>query len=208
MSTTRQRPEEQFVMPVEASRRGAHRARVHPVLGVLPMIAVAGVVIGVVMLAWTLFSGAGPDQTASPVGVVASATTSADPNADADGGAQSPAPSASSSAATEKEPTQEPAKTAAPAAVDKDLKVTVRNSTKIKGLAAGAATKLKAEGWTINGTPDNFSPTINSTVFYAEPAQKASALAVAQVLGIDLVKENADRAPKGITAVLGPDYQR
>ena len=38
--------EEQFVVPLEASRRGAHRARVSPLLGALPVVAVAVVVVG------------------------------------------------------------------------------------------------------------------------------------------------------------------
>ncbi|WP_088318260.1 LytR C-terminal domain-containing protein [Kineosporia sp. R_H_3] len=207
MNTTRQRNEDQYVMPVEASRRGAHRARVSPLLGALPVVAVAVVVVGVVLLAWTLFGGSGGGTTtAEPAGGVSSA-------AQPSGGQSSavePAPSKSpSDAASEPspEPTKETSSTPA-STVDKSLKIVVRNSTSTGGLARGAASKLTAKGWTINGIPDNYRPTIPTTVFYAEDSQKASALAVAKVLAIDLVKQDADMAAKGITVVLGSDYQR
>lgn len=206
MNTTRQRNEDQYVMPVEASRRGAHRARVSPLLGALPVVAVAVVVVGVVLLAWTLFGGSGGGATtAEPAGGVSSAAQpSASKPATKPAPAKTPAPAASEPS---QEPTQEPS--SAPAAtVDKTLKIVVRNSTKTAGLAKGAASKLTAKGWTINGIPDNYRPTIPSTVFYADDSQKASALAVAKVLSIDLVKQDADMASKGITAVLGSDYQR
>ncbi|MBI4939319.1 MAG: LytR C-terminal domain-containing protein [Actinobacteria bacterium] len=207
MNTTRQRNEDQYVMPVEASRRGAHRARVSPLLGALPVVAVAVVVVGVVLLAWTLFggSGGGGTTTAEPAGGVSSA---------AQPGGQSSAPkpaSTKSPSAAQSEPSQEPTKEtpSTPAStVDKSLEIVVRNSTSTGGLARGAASKLTAKGWTINGTPDNYRPTIPTTVFYAEDSQKASALAVAKVLSIDLVKQDADMAAKGITVVLGSDYKR
>lgn len=206
MNTTRQRNEDQYVMPVEASRRGAHRARVSPLLGALPVVAVAVVVVGVVLLAWTLFGGSGGGTTtAEPAGGVSSA---AQPSGGQSSASQ-PAPSKSQSAANQ--PSQQPTKEtpAAPVStVDKSLKIVVRNSTLTKGLARGAASKLTAKGWTINGIPDNYRPTIPTTVFYAEDSQKASALAVAKVLAIDLVKQDADMAAKGITVVLGSDYQR
>ncbi|WP_088281542.1 LytR C-terminal domain-containing protein [Kineosporia sp. A_224] len=207
MNTTRQRNEDQYVMPVEASRRGAHRARVSPLLGALPVVAVAVVVVGVVLLAWTLFGGSGGGTTtAEPAGGVSSAAVqpSASKPATKPAPAKTPSPAASEPS---QEPTQEPS--SAPAStVDKTLKIVVRNSTSTGGLARGAASKLTAKGWTINGIPDNYRPTIPSTVFYADDSQKASALAVAKVLSIDLVKQDADMASKGITAVLGSDYQR
>lgn len=202
---TRQRTEDQYVMPVEASRRGAHRARVSPLLGALPFVAVAVVVVGVVLLAWTLFGGGSTSTTAEPAGGVSSAASQ--PAASGAPAASSPAaePSASKSAAAQ--PSKTPVKSSAPAAtVDKTFKIVVRNSTNTKGLAAGAADKLKARGWTINGIPDNYKPTIDSTVVYNDPAQKASALAVARILGIDLVKPDPTLAAKGITVILGPDY--
>ena len=203
---TRQRTEDQYVMPVEASRRGAHRARVSPLLGALPFVAVAVVVVGVVLLAWTLFGGnGGTSTTAEPAGGVSSAASQ--PAASGKPAASSAAPKPSASKTQAAQPSKTPVKSSAPAStVDKTLKIVVRNSTNTKGLAAGAATKLKAKGWTINGIPDNYKPTVNSTVFYNDPAQKASALAVARILGIDLVKPDPTMAAKGVTVVLGPDY--
>lgn len=201
---TRQRTEDQYVMPVEASRRGAHRARVSPLLGALPFVAVAVVVVGVVLLAWTLFGGNGGTSTvAEPASGVSSA---ASPPASGKPAASSAAAEPSASKSTAAEPSKTPSKSPA-AQVDKTLKIVVRNSTGTKGLAAGAADRLKAKGWTINGIPDNYKPTIDSTVFYNDPSQKPSAQAVARILGIDLVKPDPTMAAKGVTVVLGPDYQ-
>ena len=205
---TRQRPEDQYVMPVEASRRGAHRARVSPLLGALPFVAVAVVVVGVVLLAWTLFGGNGGGTTATePAGGVSSAASqpASTGKPAASSGAQQPSATKSQPAPTK---SSTPVKsTPAASRVDKTLKIVVRNSTSTKGLAAGAADKLKAQGWTINGIPDNYKPTISSTVFYNDPSQKASAQAVAKILGIDLVKPDPATAVKGVTVILGPDYQ-
>lgn len=192
-------------MPVEASRRGAHRARVNPLLGALPIVAVAVVVVGVVLLAWTLFGGAG-DATQS-----AGAVSTASPSAAASGGGQA-SPSSEVLPSESAEPTPEPSSaepTPEPtpeSVVDKSQQIVVRNSTGTAGLARGAAARLEEAGWTINGIPDNFRPTIDSTVFFATDEQRANARAVAKVLGIDLVKKNASRAEKGVTVILGPDY--
>jgi pyruvate/2-oxoglutarate dehydrogenase complex dihydrolipoamide acyltransferase (E2) component len=199
VNTTRQRNDDQYVMPVEASRRGAHRARVSPLLGVLPFVAVAVVVVGVIGLAWALFGGPGGGSSAQPAGVVSTAPAGGTKSAAAQT-SKVPAPPTSSA-----EPA--PSASAAPEpTVDRSSPIVVRNSTRTKGLAARAATALEADGWSINGIPDNYRPTIDSTVFYAEEGQKATASAVAKDLGIDLVTRDAARAPKGVTVILGADW--
>jgi hypothetical protein len=199
VNTTRQRPDDQYVMPVEASRRGAHRARVSPFLAALPFVAVAIVVTGVVALAWTLFGGTDTGSTAQPAGVVTAASSPASTRAS---GSTTKSPAATKSSATTKAGVSTP-----PAAtVDKGEPVVVRNSTRTKGLAARAASALKDQGWTIRGTPDNYRPAIDSTVFYAQDAQKATAEAVAKDLGIARVTKDADLAARGVTVILGGDY--
>jgi hypothetical protein len=207
VNTTRQRSDDQYVMPVEASRRGAHRARVTPLLAALPFVAVAVVVTGVVALAWTLFGGSGAD-TAQQAGAVSTASRSAS-GATASGAktTASTKPATTKPAATKTTATRTSAGQTPAATVDKTAAVVVRNSTRTKGLAAKAAAALVADGWTINGTPDNYRPTIDSTVFYAQDSQLANAQAVAKALGIDLVTKNAARAGKGVTVILGADYQ-
>ena len=37
--------DERFVVPLEASRRGAHRARVSPLVAMMPVVAVVGIVV-------------------------------------------------------------------------------------------------------------------------------------------------------------------
>lgn len=203
MNPTRQRPDDQYVMPVEASRRGAHRARVSPLIGALPFVAVAVVVTGVVLLAWTLFGGAG--DTTQSAGAVSTAPSAAGEPSPSEPG--EPSPDASGEPSPQ-ESQAEPTPTPKPSSVvDKTQAIVVRNSTQTTGLARGAAARLEDEGWSIDGTPDNVRPAIDSTVFYAADEQRASARAVAKVLGIDAVKKNASRAEKGITVILGPDYQ-
>ncbi len=210
MNTTRQRQDDPYVMPVEASRRGAHRARVSPILGALPFVAVAVVVVGVVALAWALFGTSGGDAGSQTAGAISSAPAEGTASQAAQPSSATRTPTASpSQASASQEPSQKPSAEPAPSStVDKSLKITVRNSTRTKGLAAGAATRLENRGWTINGIPDNYRPTIPSTVFYADDDQKASAVAVAKVLRIDVVTQDGSMATKGITVVLGSDYAR
>jgi LytR cell envelope-related transcriptional attenuator len=204
VNTTRQRPDDQYVMPVEASRRGAHRARMSPMLSALPFVAVAVVVTGVVALAWTLFGGPGNDPTATPAGVVSRSVT---PSGSATAG-RSKSPSSSRTTKVASRTASTPAASNPGAGVvDRTSPIVVRNSTRTQGLARRAAAALQSKGWTIDGTPDNYRPAINSTVFYAQDAQLVTAQAVAKDLGIALVQQSTARATKGITVILGADYQ-
>lgn len=208
MSTTKPPAgyDDRFVVPLEPSRRGAHRARVSPVVGVLPVVAVLAVVLVVVLLAWTLIAGSGRDSSGNAVATGAPTDVVAQP------GQQSaqPAPSdtvstpPASSAAT----TTGAATTAPEGTVDKTGTVTVLNSTTRTGLARKVATTLNGKGWTgadFATTPKAAART-TTAVFYATAAQKAVADAVVADLGIGTVRKSSQFGTAGVTVVLGADY--
>ncbi len=59
--------DERLVVPLEASRRGAHRARVSPLVAALPLLAVVVVVAAVIGVAYTLFLGRSANDAADPL---------------------------------------------------------------------------------------------------------------------------------------------
>ncbi|GEA88177.1 LytR C-terminal domain-containing protein [Cellulomonas cellasea] len=97
-----------------------------------------------------------------------------------------------------------------PAAPEPDLAtaVTVFNAAKVAGLAGETAEKLTGAGFTNVDTGNHTGAGVNgTTVFYAGEAQKATADAVAQALGITQVLPSATEAAAGIAVVLEADYQ-
>ncbi len=130
--------DERLVVPLEASRRGAHRARVSPLLAALPLLAVIVVVAAVIGVAYTLFLRPSTNDAADPLGSspnpgattsapVASAPAAAQPSASAG----SPVSASSNSASTVD-------------AVDKSVKITVYNGSvpAVNGLAKDGQAKL------------------------------------------------------------------
>src|SRR5215467_1449614 len=66
--------EDRYTVPLEANRRGAHRARPNPLTGTLPVVAVAVVVIAVIAGAFVLLgSGLLPSSNGSASSGVAGA---------------------------------------------------------------------------------------------------------------------------------------
>ncbi len=205
--------DERFVVPLEASRRGAHRARVNPVLAVLPLIAVAAVVAGVILLAYTLlsstlFAGDG-SNTADPGGGTA-VTEPAATGSPGQTGAPGADPEASASASRSASPSQA-ATTSAPAVrVDKSIVLSVFNGSEpaVNGLGRKAAAALKAKGWK-HGEPATWQGTDvdRTTIFYSTADQAASARAVRAVLGVGVVKPSPSQAGEGITVVVSNDWE-
>jgi hypothetical protein len=190
--------DERYVVPLEASRRGAHRARVSPVMAVLPVVAVVGIVVGAIALVYAVFGGLGDGpETAAPAGSTPAATSSA-----ATGGATAPAES-SPAASQEVSPTA----SVSAGEVDLTIPVAVFNGSGTTGLGFRGADKLKAAGWTV-GEPQTWKggAVRTTTVFYGTAAQRASALAIVKALGKGSAKLSAAKAGTGITAVIGPDF--
>jgi hypothetical protein len=196
---TSQRPRtgERHVTPLESTRRGAHRARPGALAAALPMLAVIAVVVIAVFALFQIFDSGGSaadpgqavkDSPQASAGPQASAQpqSSADPQA-------SPSPSSPGDN---------------PGAVDKQAQLIVLNNTATKGLASKAANKLKGADWTVK-TIDNLTPrnqVTQTTVFYADSDQEATAQAVLDSLGVGQISQSAHMAEKGITVVLAGDF--
>jgi hypothetical protein len=189
--------DERFVIPLEASRRGAHRARVSPVMAALPVVAVAAIVVGAIALVAVFLGGTG-GPTAGANATTAATTT---PTA---AGSGTPSAAATGSASTSPTESSSPA-----AAVDKSLQVSVFNATSpaVSGLGRRVASKLEAAGW-ITGTVASWTgpQVLTTTVFYGKDEQRATAQALAKVLGHAALKLSASKAGPGLTVALGNDY--
>jgi hypothetical protein len=182
--------EERYAAPVEASRRGAHRARPNPLTSVLPVVAGMAVVVLVVVGAFTLLGDRGTD---SSVGAAPTTQPSASSSA-------APSASASTPAATGS-PSADPG-----AAVDKTIELRVLNSTSTGGLAAKFSEQVETDGWTVATTGDSNQRGLETTlVYYGKSSQKPSADALVDALGFGKTKKSAGNAGDGITIVLGED---
>ena len=184
--------DERYVVPLEASRRGAHRARVSPIVAALPVVAVLGVVVGAVALVWVFLGslGGGTDSASTPPASTAAASSTA-PGAASSAPASSPTAAPSSAAGT----------------VDKTIPVAVYNGTSTSGLARKASTRLTAAGWTLGPVQSwTGGPVAVTTVYYRTEAQRASALSIVHTLGHGTAKLSVSKAGAGISAVIGADY--
>jgi hypothetical protein len=185
--------DERFVVPLEASRRGAHRARVSPVMAVLPVAAVVGIVVGAIAMVYIFLGGLGDGDAGT------TATTTAAPSTSSSTAASTAASSTSASGTAG----------AIAGTVDKTIPLTVYNGTSptVTGLARKAGTKLTAAGWSV-GTPESWtgSPLSTTTVYYGRDEQRASALAVVKVLGRGSAKLSASKAGTGMAVVIANDY--
>ncbi|GGI42039.1 hypothetical protein GCM10010988_37040 [Cnuibacter physcomitrellae] len=108
-----------------------------------------------------------------------------------------------SSAAPVETPTPTPTVTPA---VDPQATVTVLNGTDVAGLAGAVGQAVVANGWA-EPTVANASETdvATSTVYYADPAAEAAALAMSQQLGIPVSLSSAFPGAT-LTVVIGADY--
>lgn len=183
--------DERYVMPLEASRRGAHRARVSPVMAVLPIVAVVGIVIGAIALVYLFFGGLGgsgsASQATSSVQGTPAVTTSAAPA------------STSTSAATPS------ASASTGGTVDKTISVSVYNATGVTGLARRYGAKVTAAGWSL-GTVASWSTRLSDTVvYYGTDTQEATAQALVKVVGHGETRLSPAKAGTGISVVIGND---
>lgn len=187
--------DERFVVPLEASRRGAHRARVSPIMAALPVAAVVGIVVGAIVLVYWFLGGGRSEVGTGP-------TTVASPSA-----AATSSPTASDAAAS---PSEDPSTSSAVGGtVDKSITLDVYNGTtpNVSGLARRAANKLTAAGWT-TGKIETWAddPVTQTTVYYGSAEQKATAQAVVKAIGRGTVKLSESKAGAGMAVVIGNDF--
>lgn len=205
MSATRQPVHERYGAPVEASRRGAHRARSAAVTTVFPVVAGLAVVTLVILGVFSLLGG-DPETPGRRAAVAApTATGSAAPTADPEAGdPPASAPSASADGGAGDGEAEE--EKGAAAEVDKDVPLVVLNSVSVNGLASRTKTALEGDDWTVTRTGDSIERNRDTTtVYYGDAEDEASAEAVVETLGFGRVLRSAEIARKGITIVLGQD---
>ena len=126
-------------------------------------------------------------------------------------GAPDSAPADTPAAEKEVEPIEEEAVPVTdPTQIDTEgLTLTVLNGTTSQGMAARATSRLTDVGWPeATATNADSTDVAQSVVAYSEDADKASALGIAQLLGIDADSVVQTTAYPGarITVVLGANY--
>jgi hypothetical protein len=198
--------DERLVVPLEASRRGAHRARINPLMSALPVLAVVLVVLAVVGVAYTLFVKGSNSNDDTATGTVpatsAPAATGSAPTTTAPGGASSstkPATSPSASSST------------AAATVNKAASFSVYNGSvnQVPGLAKKANATLNGAGFTkgevVSGNPP-VDRSRTTRIYYATSADKATAEALKDALGGGSIRLNPTVAARGLVVVVGDNY--
>lgn len=193
--------DDRYTAPVEASRRGAHRARPNPLTAVLPVVAGIVVVALVIGGTFALLRPSGQDSG----GNVAAAPTADVPTGGAQPtGAPDGTPSAGDSGADSgDEPSGGPTSRAT---VDKDSPIRVLNSVSVAGLAKRHARTLEGAGWTVGETGNSSQRNLTTTrVYYATTADAATAKAIVKALGFGEAVRSTAGARGGTTVVLGRD---
>jgi len=199
MTMTRSDRDQRFEV-TDVSRRGAHRARPNPLIGMLPAVALVTILVIVVGMAYVLFGRTGATST-SDTGSVPQVDASLASGA---AGAASPAagsdPSAQASTAASPQPQ---------ATVDKTLTLNMYNATSpnIPGLSRKAAAALEADGWKIGTIQTWTGPHVErTTIYYADPSQLATARAVARALGGGTARLNTNHTKTGLAVLVGTGY--
>jgi cytoskeletal protein RodZ len=201
--------DERLVVPLEASRRGAHRARANPLVAALPLLAVVIVVAGVIGVAYTLFlKQSNPANTGSQS---LPAVTSAPQSASAPAGA---APSSTKSGAASRTTSPSPSASAGTSGtVDKSVSFKVYNGSvaEVGGLGRRAVSALQSAGWSgatvVTGPPPSAAGHSQTTRVYVNgDGERATAEAIRKALKVGAVKQSGTIAANGIVVVIGDDY--
>ena len=189
--------DDRFTTPIEASRRGAHRARPKPVSATLPVLAGIAVVLLVVGGVYAVLNG-----TNNNSGPTVSAAEGPSPSATVSGGAAAP----KTTGATQ--PSQSSATSTGTGTVNRGANLVVLNSVPVQGLAAKVKTKLEGVGWTVARTGNSNNKNLpTSKVYYGKNSLKATAEAMVQDLGYGEIAKDSIVAKKGLVVVLGQDAQ-
>jgi LytR cell envelope-related transcriptional attenuator len=201
--------DDRFSTPIEASRRGAHRARPKAVSAGLPVLAGVGVVLlvmggGYVMLKGN--GGSGSNSNLAGAGAVEDNPAPGKSKNAAAGGVQPTTPPSAEGDA----PKSEDKEAGAPAAkVDKDLTLKVLNSGNVAGLARRTGSKLEKKGWSVNdGSRNSRERGLATTkIYYGKASAKATAKALQEDIGFGKLVRNSSVAGSGLVVVLGRDAE-
>jgi hypothetical protein len=190
--------DDRFTTPIEASRRGAHRARPKPVSATLPVLAGIAVVLLVIGGVYAVLGGTKTDSSPNPA--------AAEPGPSATAGA---APNKTTTAPTKA--AQDPAATSGATDdgsgdVDHGITLAVLNSISVKGLALQVKARLETKGWSVSRTGNSANKNLpTSKVYYAKTTQKATAEAMVKDLGYGEITKDSVVAKGGLVVVLGQD---
>jgi hypothetical protein len=212
--------EDKFSTPIEASRRGAHRARPKPASAGLPVAAGAAVILLVLGGSYVMLRGNG--EVSDSGSNVAAASPGADaPKPSASGGAAgapTTAPDDDDAAAEPDDDTpadDTPSKPAA-ARVNRDIRFKLLNSTGVAGLAKRVKATIETDGWQVadadTGNSRNRGLAVTK-IYYGRPGTRATALALKKDLGFGTVVRDAnaltasDLTTSDLAVVLGTDAQ-
>jgi hypothetical protein len=198
--------DERLVVPLEASRRGAHRARINPLLSALPVLAVVLVVLTVVGVAYTLFVKGSNSTDDTATGTVPATSAPAATNS-------APTTTAPREASSSTKPATSPSasNSAAAATVNKAAEFSVYNGSlaQVPGLAKKANATLNGAGFTKGGVVSGNPPVARShttRIYYKTSADKATAEALKEALGGGSVRLNPTVAAERLVVVVGDDY--
>lgn len=202
--------DDRFSTPIEASRRGAHRARPKPVSAGLPVIAGLAVVLLVLGGGYAVLTG-GSDVDEGSNLAAASAIDQPTPS----GGTPAPSAPASAGASEPPAPAQETTAVADPGAsepatdepeVNRRIALRVLNSTATKGLAARVQADIQSDGWQVDETGNSINRNLAVTkIYYGRNTTRPTAEALQQDLGYGSVVRDAGVAKAGLVVVLGQD---
>ena len=193
--------DERLVVPLEASRRGAHRARTNPLVAALPLLVVVLVVAAVIGVAYALFLKPSGDPSASDP-----STSPAAPGATSAPSATTQ-PSTSASKSSSASGSGSNSSSAPAATVDKAIGITVYNGTGIRRLASRVSTALVTAGYpNAKFTTAKWGSSVSqTTVFYSKDSQAATAAAVAKALKVGKAEKTTDSTNAGLAVVAAQD---
>ncbi|MBC7640388.1 MAG: LytR C-terminal domain-containing protein [Rhodoferax sp.] len=160
----------------------------------MPALLVVLAVVGVGVGTWQLNHSTAASVAASG-GAADGTNAGGDPTA-APTPTTTPTPTASPSPSPTPTPRQ-----SGPA--DRTAPVSVLNGTRISGLAAKAATALRAVGWTVS--VGNGRTTAPTSVVYATTDQQAAAQTLVSDLGDGVIEQSSQYGSR-LTVLLGSDY--
>jgi hypothetical protein len=205
--------DDRFSTPIEASRRGAHRARPKPASAGLPVVAGIAVILLVLGGGYVMLKGGGgADDSSSNL-----AAESAVPGGDDDPKATPTAGATKTNApaATETEPAASETKAGGTGGkVNRDIRFKLLNSTSVAGLAKRVKADLEGDGWTVadsdTGNSRNRGLAVTK-IYFGRPGTKATAQALKKDLGFGTVVRDAsaltasDLTISDLAVVLGTD---
>lgn len=200
--------DDRFSTPIEASRRGAHRARPRPASAGLPVAAGAAVILLVLGGGYVMLSNSSEVDDSSKVSAAAvDAEESATATAAADDGADAAADPAATTAADDPAATatEAPAKTTK---VNREVSLKVLNSTSTAGLASQVQANIETEGWQVQETGNSINRGLSVTkIYYGRVSMKATAQALKKDLGFGRIARDTSVVSSEfpIIVVLGVD---